>query len=231
MAGCSIAPSPAPLALPGLTVRGEPVGLALAKFDLTVSLRDRRGPDGALQGLQGRLGFRTDRFTLATMTALAARLVLSQPPDDALDPVRVAADTHRVALDNPFVRVLDVHLPPGKVEPRHRHPHGMSVYFTDWEAKVTPDGKPHPFPPLVVDRLGDSYRFLPGGKQLVVKLGGFRRQNFWFFDVASGARRQATSLAPGQALHRFDVSPDGKRIIFEVVRAQSDIAFIELAGR
>ena len=73
---------------------------------------------------------------------LAGRLVLSQPADDALDPVRVAADTHRVALDNQFVRVLDVHLPPGKVEPRHRHPHGMSVYFTDWEAKVTPDGKP-----------------------------------------------------------------------------------------
>jgi len=73
---------------------------------------------------------------------LAGRLVLSQPADDALDPVRVAADTHRVALENQFVRVLDVHLPPGKVEPRHRHPHGMSVYFTDWEAKVTPDGKP-----------------------------------------------------------------------------------------
>jgi len=78
----------------------------------------------------------------AAVAALAARLVLSQTADDALDPVRVAADTHRVALDNQFVRVLDVHLPPGKVEPRHRHPHGMSVYFTDWEAKVTPDGKP-----------------------------------------------------------------------------------------
>jgi len=73
---------------------------------------------------------------------LAARLVLSQTAEDPLDPVRVAGDTHRVALDNQFVRVLDVHLPPGKVEPRHRHPHGMSVYFTDWEAKVTPDGKP-----------------------------------------------------------------------------------------
>ena len=73
---------------------------------------------------------------------LAGRLVLSQPADDALDPVRVAADTHRVALENQLVRVLDVHLPPGKVEPRHRHPHGMSVYFTDWEAKVTPDGQP-----------------------------------------------------------------------------------------
>jgi quercetin dioxygenase-like cupin family protein len=73
---------------------------------------------------------------------LAARLVLSQPADDPLDPVRVAGDTHRLAFENQFVRVLDVHLPPGKVEPRHRHPHGMSVYFTDWEAKVTPEGQP-----------------------------------------------------------------------------------------
>jgi quercetin dioxygenase-like cupin family protein len=78
----------------------------------------------------------------AVTAVLAARLVLSQAAEDPLDPVRVAGDTHRVALDNQFVRVLDVHLPPGKIEPRHRHPHGMSVYFTDWEAKVTPDGKP-----------------------------------------------------------------------------------------
>jgi quercetin dioxygenase-like cupin family protein len=68
--------------------------------------------------------------------------VLSQNAEDPLDPVRVAGDTHKVALDNKFVRVLDVRLPPGKVEPRHRHPHGMSVYFTDWDAKVTPDGGP-----------------------------------------------------------------------------------------
>jgi quercetin dioxygenase-like cupin family protein len=52
----------------------------------------------------------------------------------------VAGDTHTVALDNKFVRILDVRLPPGKVEPRHRHPHGLSVYFTDWDVKVTPDG-------------------------------------------------------------------------------------------
>ncbi len=76
------------------------------------------------------------------VAVLASRLVLSQPTEDPLDPVRVAGDTHRLAFENQFVRVLDIRLPPGKVEPRHRHPHGMSVYFTDWEAKVTPDGKP-----------------------------------------------------------------------------------------
>jgi quercetin dioxygenase-like cupin family protein len=77
------------------------------------------------------------------IVALAAiAQALSPAPDDPLDPIRVAGDTHKLAFENSFVRVLDVHLPPGKVEPRHRHPHGMSVYFTDWEAKVTPDGRP-----------------------------------------------------------------------------------------
>jgi quercetin dioxygenase-like cupin family protein len=76
-----------------------------------------------------------------------ATLARSQPQSDALDPLRVAPDTHKLAFENAFVRVLDVHLPPGKVEPRHRHPHGMSVYFTDWEAKVTVDGgKPEVHP-------------------------------------------------------------------------------------
>ena len=39
------------------------------------------------------------------------------------------------------MRILDVHLPPGKLEPRHRHPHGLSVYLTDWTARVTVDGQ------------------------------------------------------------------------------------------
>ena len=80
--------------------------------------------------------------TLALSAAAGAAAALAPPADDALDPIRVAPDTHKVALDNAFVRVLDVRLPPGSVEPRHRHPHGMSVYFTDWQAKVTLEGKP-----------------------------------------------------------------------------------------
>jgi quercetin dioxygenase-like cupin family protein len=82
------------------------------------------------------------KLMLAAAAALAvATLVHAQAAkDDALDPITVAGDTHKVALDNAFVRVLDVHVPPGKVEPRHRHPHGMSVYFTDWDVKVTADG-------------------------------------------------------------------------------------------
>jgi Tol biopolymer transport system component len=93
---------------------------------------------------------------------------------------------------------------------------------------VTPDGRPYGTPPLSVDRVGDSYRFLPSGKDLVLKLGGFRRQDFWLFDLATGRRRRLTTLRPGESLNRFDVSPDGKNILFERVRENSDIVLIEL---
>ncbi len=78
----------------------------------------------------------------ATAIVLAATaLSRAQSSNDPLDPVRVAPDTHKVAFENAFVRVLEVHIPPGSVEPRHRHPHGLSVYISDWAAKVTVDGK------------------------------------------------------------------------------------------
>ena len=96
---------------------------------------------------------------------------------------------------------------------------------------VRPDGTPHPFPPLVVDRVGDSYRFMPGGRQLAVKLGGFRRQDFWLVDAVTGERRRLTRLRPGDSVRRFDVSPDGTRLVFERVRENSDVVLIELPRR
>ncbi|HEY2855828.1 MAG TPA: protein kinase [Gemmatimonadaceae bacterium] len=95
---------------------------------------------------------------------------------------------------------------------------------------VRPDGTPFPLPldNLVVDRVGDSYRFLPDGAAVVVKLGGFRRQDFWLLDLHTGARRQLTKLKPGQSLNRFDVSSDGRTILFERAQENSDVALIEI---
>ena len=80
-------------------------------------------------------------LTATAIVLAATALSRAQSSNDPLDPVRVAPDTHKVAFENAFVRVLEVHIPPGSVEPRHRHPHGLSVYFSDWSAKVTVDGK------------------------------------------------------------------------------------------
>jgi quercetin dioxygenase-like cupin family protein len=81
-------------------------------------------------------------IALGLAVAVAVARSAFTQANDPLDPVRVAGDSHKLALENAFVRILDVHVPPGKSEPRHRHPHGLSVYFTDWDASVTVDGKP-----------------------------------------------------------------------------------------
>lgn len=105
-------------------------------------------------------------------------------------------------------------------------PRGRSVPIEG----VRPDGTPYPlsFGKLIVDRLSDSYRFLPNGKGVVVKLGGFRHQDFWLFDLRTGARRQLTQLKAGESVSRFDISRDGGRILFERAEENSDVALIEV---
>jgi len=142
----------------------------------------------------------------------------------------VGVRVYRVpAGGGPAVRLVDsvssnpVWAPDGKLILYSGTPRARSVPVK----AVTPDGAPHTIPSISVDRVGDSYRFLADGR-LVVKLGGFRRQDFWLLDLVSGQRRQLTRLRPGNSLPRFDVSPDGKRIVFERVRENSDVALITL---
>jgi Tol biopolymer transport system component len=93
---------------------------------------------------------------------------------------------------------------------------------------VTPDGKDHALPSLWVPRGGDRYRFLPDGTALVLLLEEDGRQNFWLYDVRTGSRRQLTDLAPNTVIRSFDVSHDGKQVMFDRVRDNSDIVLIEL---
>jgi Tol biopolymer transport system component/DNA-binding winged helix-turn-helix (wHTH) protein len=93
---------------------------------------------------------------------------------------------------------------------------------------VTPEGKSRALPDLWVPRGGDRYRFAPGGASVVLLLEEDGRQNFWLYDVASGARRQLTDLAQDTAIRSFDVSRDGTQIIFDRIRDNSDVVLIEL---
>ena len=58
---------------------------------------------------------------------------------DPLDSLKVCVKTQRLIFENQLVRVLDDAIPPGVAEPRHRHPHGVVVYLTDYTVEQTMD--------------------------------------------------------------------------------------------
>jgi serine/threonine protein kinase/dipeptidyl aminopeptidase/acylaminoacyl peptidase len=113
----------------------------------------------------------------------------------------------------------------------------LILYSAPWQGAgyevkaVTSDGQPHGLPELWVLRGGDRYRFLPGGKQVIVLLGDYLRQNFWIVDLETGKRRQLTDLKQGYSIQSFDVSSDGRQIIFDRVQQNSDIVLIDLVQK
>jgi Tol biopolymer transport system component/predicted Ser/Thr protein kinase len=97
---------------------------------------------------------------------------------------------------------------------------------------VTAEGRPFPFPELEARLGGNRYRFLPDGKSLVVSLGKERHYlNFWLLDLETHRLRQLTNLKPGFDTRDFDISPDGKQILFDRVAENSDIVLIDLPRR
>ena len=62
-------------AWPGLSVGGMGVGTSVAKFDLSVSVGERRGAKGEPRGMGGVIEYSTDLFERATVEAMGQRLV------------------------------------------------------------------------------------------------------------------------------------------------------------
>jgi Tol biopolymer transport system component len=89
---------------------------------------------------------------------------------------------------------------------------------------VRPDGTPVAMPPVRARPGG--YRFLPNGTGLVF-LPFIPALDFWLVDFATNTPRQLTRLSNHGALGTFDVTPDGKAIVFDRTLENSDIVLIE----
>ena len=63
------------LELSGLSASFEAVATASAKFDLSLSLAERRGADGSPAGIEGALEYASDLFDRSSVEAIAGRLV------------------------------------------------------------------------------------------------------------------------------------------------------------
>jgi len=96
---------------------------------------------------------------------------------------------------------------------------------------ITPERQPFPLPEIHVTMGGDRYRFLTRGNALVLTQSSRRDFGFWLFDLATGGLRRLASLRPGLEVKSFDVSPDGKLILFDRFRDNSDVVLIDLPPR
>ena len=91
---------------------------------------------------------------------------------------------------------------------------------------VRPDGVPVQLPPVQVRPGG--YRFLPNGTGLVCLRGRNPMQDLWLLDLATKTTRQLTRFSKQGDLRTFDITPDGKHIVFDRSRENSDIVLIDL---
>ena len=64
-------------------------------------------------------------------------------------------------------------------------------------------------------------------RRLVV-LGKGANYEFWMLDLTTGQQNQLTTFRSTDAIESFDISPDGKTIVFDRVRQNADIYTIDL---
>ena len=92
---------------------------------------------------------------------------------------------------------------------------------------VSPDGEPVDLPEIEIFRSGERMRFLPDGSGLVYMQGRGPSQDFWLLDLATMESRQLTQLDSPATMRSFDITPDGKRVVFDRLSEDSDIVLIE----
>jgi dipeptidyl aminopeptidase/acylaminoacyl peptidase len=91
---------------------------------------------------------------------------------------------------------------------------------------VKPDGTPAQMPEVPV-RAGGAHRFLRNGEGLVY-LPNVETVDFWMVDLTTNKIRQLTHLSDRGFLNTFDITPDGKYLVFDRSRQNSDVVLIDL---
>ena len=96
---------------------------------------------------------------------------------------------------------------------------------------VSADAAPHALPDLNLTRGARHLAFLPGGRELVFLRGDIEHKDLWAVDLQTGAERRLTQLSPDFDISNFDISRDGREVVFERVQQRSDVVMLDLPRR
>jgi Tol biopolymer transport system component len=88
-------------------------------------------------------------------------------------------------------------------------------------------------PDIRTQREGERVRFMPDGRSLVYMQGTEATpwQDFWMLNLATMSIRRLTHLTERTAMRTFDITPDGKQIIFDRLRDNSAVVLIDVQLR
>ncbi len=107
---------------------------------------------------------------------------------------------------------------------------GPNVFTLTPILAVRPDGSPVKTPDIRTYRDGEPLRFLPNSRSLVYMQGDGAApwQDFWILDMTTMKSRRLTRLTDRAAMRTFDITPDGKQIVFDRLRDNSAAVLIDL---
>jgi Tol biopolymer transport system component len=170
---------------------------------------DLRGVEG-----QGAADWSPDGSSIVTGGDDGHGPGLFKIPVDGSTPVRLVSDEAVNPVWSPGGDLIVYAVPFGRAGGRNRL------------RGVRPNGTPVEMPEVQVRR-GGAHRFLRSGSGLVY-LQGPEAKDFWLFDLTTNKTRRLTNLSDRGYLNHFDVTPDGKYLVFDRSRQNSDVVLIEL---
>jgi Tol biopolymer transport system component len=95
---------------------------------------------------------------------------------------------------------------------------------------VGADGRPRQLPNLVLTRGARRLVFLREDTLIALK-GDVSHKELWSIDLITGREQQLTAFGRDFAIGDFDISRDGREIIFDRTREESDIVLFDLVDR
>jgi serine/threonine protein kinase len=106
---------------------------------------------------------------------------------------------------------------------------GPNVFTLEPLLAIRPDGTSVKMPEILAPRDGERMRFMPDGRGLIFMSSAEATpwQDFWMLDLITMNTRRLTRLTEHATMRTFDITPDGKLIVFDRLRENSEVVLID----